>query len=168
MNRIIIHWTGGKDRANTTDIKHYHYIINRDGTVTTGKYKPEDNLDTSTHYAAHTRGCNADSIGIALSGMYGAKEHPLDVGDYPITQEQIDTLARLAGALCLYYVIPVTNSTVLTHAEVEGRLRVKQNNKWDITWLPGMTVLMSAPIVGAHFRALIRKNLYEMSHKNLT
>lgn len=156
MERIIIHWTGGKHTPNTTDINHYHYIISGDGEVVKGKYEPEDNLSVKTKYAAHTRGLNTGSIGVSLAGMFGAREAPLDVGDYPITEVQVEVLASLVARLCEEYDIPVTRTTVLTHAEVQPTLGVKQRFKWDIVWLPGMTKTEDPIKVGDKLRLKIK------------
>ena len=72
MKRIIIHWTAGTYQPNNTDFEHYHYLVNGDGMVINGKFKPEDNLNCNDgKYAAHTGGGNTGSIGIAMCGMSG-------------------------------------------------------------------------------------------------
>ena len=137
MKRIIIHWTGGTGTFGTLDAEHYHFAIDWTGKVHEGKHKPEANLDcTDGRYAAHTRRCNTGSIGIALCGMHEAVERPFDPGKNPINHKQIDALAELCADLCEGYGIPVTRETVLTHAEVQPTLGIKQRGKWDITWLP--------------------------------
>lgn len=138
MKRIIIHWTGGAYAANATDRKHYHFIVEGTGRVVKGNYAPDDNLSTSTPYAAHTRGLNTGSIGVAFAAMFAAKERPFDAGKYPIMQKQVDAMVKLVADLCDEYGIPVTPEAVLTHAEVEGNLGIKQRAKWDVNWLPGM------------------------------
>jgi N-acetyl-anhydromuramyl-L-alanine amidase AmpD len=144
MNRIIWHWTGGAHTANASDKRHYHFIIEGDGTVVAGNHPPEANAtihsprDGST-YAAHTRGLNTGSIGIALAAMRGATERPFNAGPSPITQAQVDALVALTARLCGQYAIPVQRDTVLTHAEVQQTLKVAQRGKIDIMWLPSMT-----------------------------
>ncbi len=137
MKRIIIHWTGGTGTFGALDAEHYHFAIDWTGKVHQGKHKPEANLDcTDGRYAAHTRRCNTGSIGVALCGMHEAVERPFDPGKNPINHKQIDALAELCADLCEGYGIPVTPQTVLTHAEVQPTLGIKQRGKWDITWLP--------------------------------
>ena len=137
MKRIIIHWTGGTGTFGALDAEHYHFAIDWTGKVHEGKHKPEANLDcTDGRYAAHTRRCNTGSIGIALCGMHEAVERPFDPGKNPINHKQVDALAELCADLCEGYGIPVTRETVLTHAEVQPTLGIKQRGKWDITWLP--------------------------------
>lgn len=160
LKRIIWHWTGGGHKANATDLRHYHFVIEGDGTVVPGTHAPEANAvlrdpkDSST-YAAHTRALNTGSIGIALAGMRGAKEHPLDPGPAPITEAQVRALVELTADLCVKYSIPVTSETVLSHAEVEGTLGVKQPGKWDITWLPHRTQMRDAHSIGAYLRSRV-------------
>lgn len=48
MKRIILHWTAGSYQPNHTDFEHYHYLVNGQGLVIEGKYKPEDNLTVQT------------------------------------------------------------------------------------------------------------------------
>ena len=45
LTKICVHWTAGTNQPNSTDYQHYHYLINGDGLIFKGKYKPEDNLD---------------------------------------------------------------------------------------------------------------------------
>ena len=68
--------------------------------------------------------------------MLGAREAPFDAGSQRINEAQIEALAQLVANLCRRYGIPVTRATVLTHAEVQPTLGVRQRGKWDITWLP--------------------------------
>ena len=143
MKRIIWHWTGGGHNANGTDRRHYHFIIEGDGMVAAGNHPPEANRrianprDGST-YAAHTRGANTGSIGIAVAAMRGAQERPFTPGPSPITEAQFFALVKLTSDLCTHYKIPVQRETVLSHAEVQPTLGIMQSGKWDITWLPGM------------------------------
>lgn len=138
LKRVIIHWTAGTNKASVVDKRHYHYIVEGDGAVVAGDLAPEANADTSDGYAAHTRNLNTGSIGVAFAAMHGAKERPFDAGAYPITPKQVDAMARLVWTLCEKYRIPITRTTVLTHAEVQPTLGVAQSGKWDVTWLPDM------------------------------
>ena len=63
FKRIILHWTGGGLKANPTDIKAYHRIVEYGGVVVNGKYSPEDNLNCyDGAYAAHIGGANTGSM----------------------------------------------------------------------------------------------------------
>lgn len=164
MKRVILHWSAGGHKANATDKRHYHFIIEGGGTVVAGDHKPEANnpirnpKDSKT-YAAHTRGMNSGSIGIALAAMRGAKERPFDAGPSPITQAQVAAMVELTARLCQQYAIPVKRDTVLSHAEVETTLGVKQAGKWDIRWLPDMQAPGGAVEVGDRIRGLVVKQM---------
>ena len=156
MKRIILHWTAGTNKASAIDRNHYHFIVQGNGSIVKGVYSPKDNMDTATPYAAHTRMCNTGSIGVSLAAMHGAKERPFTAGKYPITQKQVDAMVRLIVDLCEEYGIPVAPQTVLTHAEVEATLGIRQNGKWDITWLPGMDQAGNSRAVGDLIRQKVR------------
>jgi len=159
MKRIVWHWTAGGNKANATDKKHYHIIIEGDGRIVRGDYAISDNESISGGYAAHTRNCNTGAIGVALAGMRQAKERPFSAGPSPLTGTQIEVLVDQTASLCRQYNIPVTRQTVLSHAEVEPTLGIKQRNKWDITWLPGMTKVGDPVAVGDALRQKVEKAL---------
>lgn len=139
MKRIIWHWTAGTHKANDLDRQHYHFIIEGDGTVVRGNYKPEDNEKiVNGRYAAHTRHANTGSIGVAVAAMHGATQRPFNPGAYPITPKQVDALVDLSARLAKQYHIPVMRETMLSHAEIGATLGIPQNGKWDIAWLPGL------------------------------
>lgn len=157
MKRIILHWTGGNNTAGMIDRNAYHYIITGSAEVVEGEFSVDDNIDISDrYYAAHTKDLNTGSIGVSLAGMHGATEHPFQTGDYPINKRQVEAMVVLVAQLCRTHNIPVTGRTVLTHAEVERVLKVRQRPKWDITWLPGMTRPGDAVLVGDALRERIR------------
>lgn len=160
LKRIVIHWTGGAYKASSLDREHYHVMVEGDGNVVLGKHKPEANLSTSTPYAAHVRGFNTGSIGVALCAMHGADGWPtMQPGKYPITQKQLDKLAVVLADLCETYGIPVSRETMLTHAEVEEVHGITQRGKWDIRWLPGASKVLDAKYVGDVIRASVEHEL---------
>ena len=161
MKRIIMHWTAGTHVVSALDREHYHYIIDGDGAVHAGKHPVSANAGPlkSGAYAAHTLNLNTGSIGVALAAMVGAVERPFNPGRHPITQAQVEALAKLCADLCRDYNIPVSRQTVLTHAEVQPTLGVAQRGKWDITWLPGMTAAGNPVTVGDEIRSLILAEL---------
>lgn len=115
--RIILHWTAGTNYPNTTDLQHYHFLIDKDGKVYNGVYTPEDNLNCyDGKYAQHTGGGNTGSIGIAVCGMAGYKNKLSDT-KYPLTTVQIEKMFSLSAKLCKKYEIPITPDTVMTHYE---------------------------------------------------
>ncbi len=161
MRRIVMHWTAGGPTANGTDKRHYHFIVQGDGTVVAGNHPPEANNpirnpQNGATYAAHTRGLNTASIGITVAGMRGAQERPFNPGPSPITPVQLEAMVLLAAKLCHQYNIPVQRDTVLTHAEVQPTLKIAQRNKWDITWVPGMKAVGDPVAVGDGLRDRIR------------
>ena len=160
MNRIIIHWTAGGNKANATDKRHYHIIVEGDGNIAYGNHPfsandPIRSPNDGSTYAAHTRGANTKAIGIAMAGMRGAKERPFDHGPSPITKVQVAALVAEVARLCRANGIPVTRETVLTHAEVQSTLGIAQRNKWDVMWLPGMAAAGDAHKIGDHLRERI-------------
>jgi len=161
MERIVLHWTAGADGVNDIESDAYHFIVSRDGTVTPGKDPVEANIPPLApgQYAAHTWNLNSYSIGITLDAMAGATERPFSWGRYPITKVQVDALCKLTAALSVQYGVPVTRETILTHAEVQPTLGVRQRFKWDITVLPGMEKPGDPVEVGDILREQIKKNL---------
>jgi hypothetical protein len=157
MKRIIWHWTAGAGRASELDLEHYHYVINNDGAVSLGKWPVAANeKPVKGKYAAHTLNCNTGSIGIAVAAMAGAVERPFNYGKHPITPNQVDALVTLSRKLGAQYGIPVTPETMLSHAEVQPTLKIKQRGKWDIAWLPGMAVPGDPVSVGNKLRAMVK------------
>lgn len=137
MKRIILHWTGGAGAVSDLDREHYHAIVDAAGRVTLGEHDIEDNLNCNDgDYAAHTRGCNTGSIGLAIAAMGGATERNPRASRHLPTRVQVDALCRLAAKLARAYCIPVQRETILNHGEVERVLGNKQAGKWDINWLP--------------------------------
>ena len=43
MKRIIIHWTAGGYYPTEYEKEHYHFLIDKDGIIHNGKFRPEDN-----------------------------------------------------------------------------------------------------------------------------
>lgn len=158
MKRIVLHWTAGPHKPTAADHEHYHFYIDGTGAVHAGKFPPEANDVSplvSGRYAAHVAKANTGAIGVAVCAMAGAVERPFRAGDWPIRQEQVDALVTLTRSLCERYGIPVSRTTVLTHAEVQPTLGIQQAGKWDITWLPGMSGPGDPVAVGDRLRALI-------------
>ena len=137
MNRIVIHWTAGGHQPNREDYQDYHFIINKDGLVFEGKYKPEDNLNcTDGKYAAHTGGGNTGSIGVSMCGMLGFKNRN-NIGNYPLTKKQVESCFSYVAKLCKKYKIQITPHTVFTHYEFGKRNpNTTSKGKIDIIYLP--------------------------------
>lgn len=151
LTRIHWHWTAGGHRANATDRAAYHVLIEGDGTVIRAA---EPSAKRS-----HTLNANSGAVGISLCAMAGAVERPFSPGAYPITAAQIGALARETARACLAYDIPVSRWSTLSHAEVQPYLGIAQRQKWDITWLPGMSGPADPITVGDRIRELVRAEI---------
>lgn len=162
MQRIILHWSEGRRVANSTDREHYHFLIEHPvkgaPAVSRGDHSIQDNLHCGDgDYAAHTKGSNTGSIGVALCGMVGCRETPFHPGQEPFTREQFSLLCEAVAQLCRFYKIPCTPRTVLCHGEVQETLGITQNGKWDpmkLPWAPEAS--------GAKVAALFRSQISEL------
>jgi hypothetical protein len=157
MKRIIWHWTAGAYGLNSLEADSYHFVIQPDGKVEAGLDPVSANVPPLRPgaYAAHTLNMNSNSIGIALDAMAAAVERPFNAGRHPITEAQVTALVNLTAKLAMQYGIPVTRQTILSHAEVQPTLGVKQRAKWDIAWLPGMAAAGDPVVVGDGLRARV-------------
>lgn len=159
--RIVIHWTAGGHLATDHDRCSYHYLIEHherdpedpddDVTRVISGVPVEANMrpaadrpsycrDAEHGYAAHTRGFNTGSVGLALCGMRGAKDlrpdRPVDPGSQPITKRQVSSLIGTCASLLAEYDLEVSEDTLFTHVEAEWLHGRRQRGKWDISWLP--------------------------------
>jgi hypothetical protein len=154
MQRIIVHWTAGNHIASADDRKHYHFLIDGTGKVVRGTPSVDLNqAPVKKGYAAHTLNCNSGSIGVSLCCMASAVESPFKAGTAPMTREQWEALPGVLADLCRRYAIPVGPATVLSHAEVQGTLGIKQKGKWDIARLAFDPSIVGAKAIGDRFRA---------------
>lgn len=132
MDRVVCHWSEGNYEANAVDLRAYHVLIEGDGRVVFGRYSIADNASTADKvYAAHTRGLNTRSIGVACCCMVGCQEMPFQAGAKPLKKLQWDRMVAVVADLCEFYEIPVSAKTVLGHGEVQSTLGVAQSGKWD-------------------------------------
>ena len=163
MVRVITHWTVGNYKANSTDLKAYHFLIEGDGKVVRGVHSVRDNQrPIKGGYAAHTLRANTGSIGVSVCAMTGAQKLPFTPGAQPMKESQWKVMAEVVADLCETYGIAVTPKTVLGHGEVEKNLGIKQRNKWDPMVQPWATH-KSYKEVGDEFRAMVQKLLDEAS-----
>ncbi len=137
MKKIIIHWTAGAYTPNSTDLKHYHYLIDKNGRTNYGIYKPEDNENCNDgKYAAHTGGGNTGAIGIALCGMYGFTSVS-KIGSYPVTKVQCEALFSFVAKLAKKYGIKIDSDHIMTHYEFGlNNPKTTSAGKIDIVYLP--------------------------------
>jgi len=87
----------------------YHYLIDRDGTVTEGR--PIEDA------GAHAKGHNSNSVGIALWGGHGGDQD--DQFEEHFTPEQDRALRRLIAQLRMEY--PAI-TTIMGHNEVSAKM----------------------------------------------
>lgn len=108
MKGIVLHWTAGSYKPNSTDLKHYHFIVDGNGVVHSGKYKPLDNENCKDgNYAAHTGGGNTGRIGIAICCRININTPP--------TKIQVEAMCKKAAECCkIYGLNPIKH--VETHA----------------------------------------------------
>lgn len=137
MKRIILHWTAGTYYPTDYEKTHYHFLVDKDGLIHKGKFKPEDNeCCISGKYAAHTGGGNTGSIGVAICAMSGYKNKK-NPGNYPILKKQFESAMKLCAELASKYKINITTQTILTHYEFGIRNpKTSSAGKIDITYLP--------------------------------
>ena len=154
MNKITIHWTAGTYQPNTTDLEHYHFLIDGEGKRHNGKFKPEDNENCNDgKYAAHTGGGNTGAIGVSMCAMAGFNS-AASCGNYPITPVQLEACFKLCAELCKKYNIPVEN--VWTHYEFGiNHPDTTSHGKIDIIYLPPYP-LVKRNEVGGFIRSKIR------------
>lgn len=138
IDRVIVHWTAGQHRASESDRSHYHVLVEFDGHLVRGipTIDKNDASGIRTGYAAHTLNCNTGSAGVSMCCMALAVESPFSPGPAPMTEAQWRAMVRVVAELCRRYGIPITDRTVLTHAEVQPNLGITQRGKWDVTRLP--------------------------------
>ncbi len=146
MNRIIIHWTAGAHYPNSTDLKHYHYIIDKDGNIHNGNFKPEDNLVcTPGTYAEHTGKGNTSSIGISMCGMYNFTEKDKKT-PYPLTRIQCEACFKLCAELAKKYNIPLDYNHIYTHYTFNKTHNI-HTGKIDIIYLPEFSHVLKEDII---------------------
>jgi hypothetical protein len=129
VKRIICHWTAGQGQPNEIELRDYHYLISQDLKLYHGRRW------VGAPWPQHTRGLNTGSIGLALCGMAGATLS--DHGKWPLTAAQLDRLCLVAAALLKRYHLPLTEESLLVHADVTRVYGIEQRGKWDISVWPG-------------------------------
>lgn len=128
FKNIVFHWTGGNYTPCSVDLEHYHYLIDGQGGVHTGKYTPEDNINCNDgKYAAHCGGGNTGRIGLAICCRK-------DLNTLP-TRKQVEAMCNLAAQLC--YVYGLKPIDCITHAEFgQANPKTTSYGKIDINELP--------------------------------
>jgi hypothetical protein len=141
VRRVYLHWTAGDYR---TVFAAYHFCVALDEAGRTIVCATNDlranarDLSASgdAPYAAHVAGRNSFACGIAVAAMAGATPH--DFGAFPLRDDLIEGLCRVAAVVCARYAIPVTAGQVATHAEAaleDGYFGAGPEQRWDIARL---------------------------------
>lgn len=158
FKRIHAHWTAGNHKSSPDDRTHYHFVIDGDGKFHQGVKLPSQNSLTkkSGSWAYHTLNANTGAIGISVACMGLAVENPFNPGRFPMTKVQWDKMILAIADLCETYNIPVTPKTVLSHAEVQGNLGIKQRGKWDFTRLAFDLSVKGAKACGDRMRSEVQ------------
>lgn len=160
---VVLHWTASKYDI-TESLKHYNFVYDQHGGEHAGRWSMADQMPpllggSKPRYAAHTLRYNSYQAGLGLLGMHGAKERPFNAGRYPITEVSFMAAVDRTATICIDHRITVTKNTVLTHAEVQRNLGIKQRGKWDIANLPWDSSIVGATEVGNHYRNLVRAEM---------
>ena len=157
IHSIIWHWTAGRNTPSSSDLKHYNDVFDHEGNRYDGSARIEHQANYNWRRGvgvSHSRNANTGRGGLAVAGMHGAEGWPsVKWGSNPITWEGIDAMLERTAHYCHSFDIPVTKWSTLSHAEIQGNLGIRQNNKWDYMVLPGDSVVSSALAVGDILRA---------------
>lgn len=156
MKRIIIHWTAGGYYPTNYEKEHYHFLIDKDGHVHKGMFKPEDNeICKVGKYAAHTGGGNTGSIGVSICGMSGFISRAC-IGKYPILKKQFESTMKFCAELVVKYHLDINPQTVMTHYEFGIKNpKTTSAGKIDIIYLPPYS-WVSKEEVGSFIRSKIK------------
>ena len=99
LYRICIHHTAGTNKPNATDRHAYHFLIDGEGNIHNGDFKPEDNINCNDgKYAQHCREGNTGTIGVSFCGNRGD-------GKYPLTKKQLEAGFKFIAELAKKYKI---------------------------------------------------------------
>lgn len=137
LTKICLHWTAGASYPCNVDLKAYHFLVDKDGKVYQGHFKPEDNIICKPNkYAMHCGGGNTGCIGLSALGMAGFNLKDKKT-KYPLTKIQVEALCKLIAELCTKYKIEISEETVFTHWEFgQKHPKTRSFGKIDFTYLP--------------------------------
>jgi len=163
MKRIIIHWTAGNYYPTEYEKQHYHFLVDGNGCVHEGKFKPADNENCKIgRYAAHTGGGNTGSIGVAMCAMAGFK-NAKNVGKYPIKKVQFEKCMELCAQIVKKYSLQVNAHTVMTHYEFGLKNpNTSSAGKIDIIYIPPYS-WVSKDEAGSFIRTKVKWYLNKIS-----
>ena len=132
IRRVYLHWTAGKYGQYFDD---YHICIDHDGKI----YMPSKDLTIKRN---HTWQRNSNAVGIALCACFEAQAnngYDMDMGDYPVTQAQIEAMSYIVAMFAIHGSVPV--ECTLTHCEAAffdgyGPYSGDPETRWDLWYLP--------------------------------
>ncbi|MFN2459815.1 MAG: hypothetical protein ABR591_03865 [Candidatus Velthaea sp.] len=161
LRSISLHWTAGDYR---TVFPSYHFCISGPPAFVVHATRDvranmrDVRAAPSGSYAAHTAGRNSYALGVAACAMQGATPHAF--GDFPLVEEHVGALCRVAAILARRY--GIAPSAVRTHAEAaadDGYLGAGgDDERWDLARLRPARLALSATeayVVGEHLRRQI-------------
>lgn len=108
--KLYLHWSAGRYEQFFDD---YHINIDKDGSI----YVSSDNF---YEIKSHTYKRNTGAIGISLACCYKATTDNL--GDYPPTVLQIESMSQVIAVLCKALDLTIDIYRVMTHAEAANNL----------------------------------------------
>lgn len=134
ITKVYLHWTAGKYQST---FESYHINITGDGKIFMSTPDLYDLL-------AHTWRRNSGAVGVAICCGYGAvanEGHNADFGDYPPTNEQIESMAKVVAVLSKALGLEINPSNFMTHCEAAtedgyGPYSGDPETRWDLWYLP--------------------------------
>lgn len=168
---VVLHWTAGGPRANSTDRRHYHAIAEFDGKIV-GAIPFAANMRSPLPqgYAAHTGGFNTGRGGFSFAGMMGYDGRP-GSEKFPLTEIQVEAGCAFVAVLCRTWGLnPLDPDQVCTHREVWTIHRVRgtrNDEKTDIEYLPFRPDL-APDQVGSYLRSRIETHRLQTPALNVT
>ena len=129
-------------------------------TAVTATFSPAYTLTVSKSGTGTVTSAPAGiSCGSSCTAIYASGAAVALTASAPMTAIQWVVLADVLADLCRRYGIPVTAKTVLSHAEVQTNLGLKQRGKWDVARLAFDPSLVGAKACGDAMRAAIAAKL---------
>lgn len=121
------HWSAGRYFTTFND---YHFNVDGDGEII--YTRPLDEVPRATWHR------NTGSIAIALCCCYEAR--PGDLGEYPPTEAQIETLAKMFAVIAEVFDNPIDREHFMTHGEAAnddgyGLYSGEPDCRWDLEQL---------------------------------
>jgi len=160
LHSIVMHWTAGANGVIELERRAYNAVVDAQSNVYDGVFRPEAQATYRVgHAASHTYMANTHRIGISVDCMAGARERPFHMGTNPIQKGHVEGMLRQTAQWIRDFNIIPSKWTVLTHAEVQPNLNIRQKWKWDIRVLPGDKAVRPADEAGDMLREQLQDYL---------